>query len=298
MLRKNITKKSVLRRAHALTKRAVMPLGANDYRPYLVRSSLLIVFIVVMIGFQLSYNFVQTGSVLGVTTNITSPDLLGETNAQRSAAAEKPLQLNAKLSAAAADKARDMFAKQYWAHISPTGTTPWAWFKKVDYNYVEAGENLARGFGTSGGVVTAWMNSVDHRANILDPNYSDVGFAVQRGVLDGKATTLVVALYGQPAKDNTYARSINDPGMVLAAKSINLNPLTRLGIGIQSMAPVLLGSIVLILFVALVALMAHAYRKRLPFAFRRDWHRHHGLYKAVGMMSLVVILVMLYGGGR
>ena len=60
-------------------------------------------------------------------------------------------------------------------------------------------ENLARGNVGAEKIVAAWMRSPGHRANILNPNYRDVGFAVVNGTLVGGQTTLVVAHYGQSA---------------------------------------------------------------------------------------------------
>jgi uncharacterized protein YkwD len=37
------------------------------------------------------------------------------------------------------------------------------------------GENVAAGFNSPGDVMSAWMGSPDHRANILDPHYTDIG---------------------------------------------------------------------------------------------------------------------------
>lgn len=293
---RHVTKKSLAKRTHVAVRRMVVPHKDNDYRPHLIRAGGIALLVVIVAAFQLSYNFVQTGSVLGQTTDITTDQLLASTNAQRRMNGEKPLVVNEKLSQAAANKAQDMFAKQYWAHTSPSGVAPWAWFERANYHYAEAGENLARGFSTSDGVVTAWMDSADHRANILDNNYTDIGFAIQRGVLDGKTTTLVVAFYAEPQASSAGMQ--NDRQAVLAATSSNLGPLTRVGIGIQSMTPALLGSIVILVGAAIIALIAHRYRDKLPFALRKDWRRHHGLYKALGMISLVVVLVMLYGGGQ
>ena len=106
------------------------------------------------------------------------------------------LSLNPELSAAALQKANDMLAKNYWAHNAPDGRTPWEFIKESGYVYVYAGENLARGFTTSTDVTTAWMNSPSHKANLLSSNYTDVGFAVVTGTLDGEETVLVVQEFG------------------------------------------------------------------------------------------------------
>jgi uncharacterized protein YkwD len=141
----------------------------------------------------------QYPAVLGdATSAITVSDLLRYTNLQREAKGLAPLTMNPELTHAAQLKAKDMFAKDYWAHVSPDGTTPWVWIHESGYDYLYAGENLARGFSSSSDVVTAWMNSPEHRANMLSPNYTDIGFAVADGTLTGTQTTLVVQEFGSP----------------------------------------------------------------------------------------------------
>lgn len=134
--------------------------------------------------------------ILGYATDIHVEQLLASTNAQRQAKGLAPLTLNAKLSAAAAAKAQDMFEKNYWAHNSPAGATPWDFIIQEGYRYTVAGENLAKNFTTSGGVVDAWMASPTHRDNIVKPSYREIGFAVVNGVLNGEETTLVVQFFG------------------------------------------------------------------------------------------------------
>lgn len=49
------------------------------------------------------------------------------------------------------------------------------------YNPAYAGENIAFGQTTPEEVVTAWMNSPGHRANILNPNFTEIGVGVAQG---------------------------------------------------------------------------------------------------------------------
>ena len=63
-----------------------------------------------------------------------------------------------------------------------------------------AGENLARDFGDTGSVITAWMNSPTHRDNIVNGKYREIGVAVVDGVLNGVETTLVVQMFGNRAQ--------------------------------------------------------------------------------------------------
>jgi hypothetical protein len=64
------------------------------------------------------------------------------------------------------------------------------------YDYVYAGENLAKGFNSSQGVHNAWMASKSHRENILNANYREVGIAVVPGELNGDYVILVVQMFG------------------------------------------------------------------------------------------------------
>lgn len=79
-----------------------------------------------------------------------------------------------------------------------SGTTPWDFITGSGYQYEYAGENLAKNFMFSQGVVDAWMNSPSHKENLMRKDYTDVGFAVVNGVLNGEETTLVVQLFGKP----------------------------------------------------------------------------------------------------
>jgi uncharacterized protein YkwD len=163
---------------------------------------------VLIFAVQLTFNYQVTGQfdVLGYATNVSNSGLLAETNAERSVAGLGTLKLNSKLNAAAQSKAQDMVDDNYWAHDSPDGKTPWFWFDLAGYSYSKAGENLAYGFATSTDVVDGWMNSPPHRANILDSEYTEVGFGIMDGAtFQGNENTVVVAMYAKPLKASTPA---------------------------------------------------------------------------------------------
>jgi hypothetical protein len=144
--------------------------------------------------------------VLGVSTNISIDRLFQLTNEQRKANGLSVLTLNSQLSNGAAGKAQDMFTKNYWAHFAPDGGTPWGFIHGAGYQYIYAGENLARGFNTADEVVSAWMASPGHRANMLSSNYKEIGFAVQSGSLTGEDTTLVVQFFGSRTETTAPVR--------------------------------------------------------------------------------------------
>ena len=293
MFHKKKTLKSRLQRTYRHAVLLLFPHRHNQYQPYLVRGSSIIGVVLLVVAIQAFYNFSNSGSVLGGHSSVTARALLDETNQQRAEDGLAPLKLNDMLSTAATLKARNMLSEQYWAHESPQGETPWHWFEEAGYTYTYAGENLAKGFSSTEDVIQAWMNSPEHRQNILDRQYQDVGFAVIPGILQGEQTMLVVALYGAP---KTEAAVMNPT--VLAATDTSQGPIGAFGEKLRSMPPLALASIVMLLVVSLVAALAQLYYRRLPQPVRTSWRRHHGLYKALGMVTLVVVLVTIYGGGK
>lgn len=277
-------------------KLAVIPHKENHYRPHLVRRYGLLIVFAFVVAFQAGYNFFSTGAILGEATTIDTVELFEQTNEERKKHAIKPLQFDERLSEAAHLKAQDMFSRQYWAHTAPDGTTPWYWLKEVDYRYAYAGENLAKDFRSDQGVLAAWMNSNEHRQNVLNTRFSQVGFAVVDGVLNGKATTLIVGLYGAPA-DHTVVGSQTAPGV--AAESGSVSVASQFGVMLRSLPPTILGLIAILIVLTGTALLAHAYRNKLPKNLRQSWYRrHHGLIKSGGMLSLIVIMILLYSGGQ
>ena len=149
--------------------------------------------------------------VLGFASNISSESILQLTNQKRSDFGLHGLRLDQKLSQAAQSKAADMFARDYWAHVTPTGEQPWKFITATGYTYLYAGENLARDFADPQAVVDAWLASPTHRENLLNANYDDIGIAVVNGDLAGIETTLIVQMFGsrkvatQPAEVSKLA---------------------------------------------------------------------------------------------
>lgn len=281
-------------RLHGYVRHLLVPHKANQYRPHLVRRyGLAAVLLVAAVAWMSSVRLPQT-AVLGAEARFTPAELLTLSNKERTANGEAPLAYNPALAHAAYLKAQDMFAKHYWAHVAPDGTTPWSWFKDVGYNYQAAGENLAKNFPTAQATTVAWMASPEHRQNILNKNYQDVGYAVLDGTLDGKATTLVVALYGQPAA----TPAVSGAAVVSAPPRYSFSPLTWLGLTVQSLSPAVLGALILLLLAASVALAAHAYRRKLPRSLRDSWYRHHGAMKAVGLLAFIIFIINISAGGQ
>lgn len=97
------------------------------------------------------------------------------TNKQRTSHGLKPLKIDPTLSKMARDKSQDMANNHYFSHTSPTYGSPFNMMKQYGISYSYAGENIAEGQQTPQEVVNAWMNSPEHRANILNPHYTQIG---------------------------------------------------------------------------------------------------------------------------
>ncbi len=140
-------------------------------------------------------------ATLAYSTEMSRSVLLSGTNTQRANNGVGALTINSKLNTSAQAKANDMIARDYWAHNTPDGNEPWVFFDAAGYSYTKAGENLAYGFATSNDTIIGWMNSPSHKANLLDPKFTEVGFgfANSPNFVGTGQETIVVAHYAEPA---------------------------------------------------------------------------------------------------
>lgn len=96
-------------------------------------------------------------------------------NEERAKYGLRPLSENWELSRVARYKSQDMKDNRYFSHTSPTYGSPFTMMKNFGITYRSAGENIAMGQRTPKEVVTAWMNSSGHRANILNASFTEIG---------------------------------------------------------------------------------------------------------------------------
>lgn len=111
-------------------------------------------------------------------------------NRERAQSGESPLQPNPRLEQAAAAHCRELISDNYFAHVSPSGETPVDRIRTTGYiprpsdGYV-IGENLAWGtyqLSTPQAIVSAWIASAGHLANILEAQYRETGIGVTAAV--------------------------------------------------------------------------------------------------------------------
>ncbi len=116
-------------------------------------------------------------------------ELVNDTRAQNN---QPPLKRNDALDYAARYHARDMKEDNYFSHDSKdrngsTLTTVCSWSARIDkfyFNRSWLGENIAAGYSDPQTVMNGWLGSPDHRANILNGSFREIGV----GYWDGGGT--------------------------------------------------------------------------------------------------------------
>jgi uncharacterized protein YkwD len=101
-------------------------------------------------------------------------DVLARTNVQRALAGCRALRFDGRLAAAARAHSADMVNRHYFEHDSPDGRTPADRTAAAGYSDY-GGENIAYGQTSAAEVMSDWMGSPGHRANILDCDFTAVG---------------------------------------------------------------------------------------------------------------------------
>lgn len=178
----------------------VIPHERNNYHPHVLSHRFLALLSILVITIKVaSISFVVLSPAsISEATAISSETIVSLANTARAENGLGELTPNSLLSRAAQNKANDMLARQYFAHNTPDGLTPWTFIKAVGYSYSTAGENLAIDFTQAENVQTAWMNSPGHRANILNGSFQEIGIGIAKGSYDNHETTIVVQMFGTP----------------------------------------------------------------------------------------------------
>lgn len=118
--------------------------------------------------------------VLGVS-DINVFDLYNGVNTYRVSKGVAPLSLSPKLTASAVAKCNDMVEKVYFSHYSPDGSAPWVFMDSAGAMGSPRGENLANAFSSSRDTLESWIKSPTHERNLVDDNFTDVGYGVCLG---------------------------------------------------------------------------------------------------------------------
>jgi uncharacterized protein YkwD len=113
-------------------------------------------------------------------------DLLRAVNAERVKAKLPALKPNDTLTLIAEFYACRLVEGDFFSHVDPfDGSTVDRRASDFGYPFLKIGENLAAGQRDAEQTLLEWLNSPGHKANILDPSYTDVGVAVKEGHKSG-----------------------------------------------------------------------------------------------------------------
>lgn len=104
-------------------------------------------------------------------------EILDLTNSERT----NPLKIDKCLSDQAVERAKFLIRINEFNHYTSDGTTPWKFIKKCG-RYDHAGENLAKYFTNNNKMYNAWMNSENHRKNILNENFEKIGIGCYENI--------------------------------------------------------------------------------------------------------------------
>lgn len=126
-------------------------------------------------------------------------------NKERASRGMRKLRANGKLRRAAESHSRNMTRNDFFAHVSPAGTTPLQRVKAAGYlsgaGSWSVGENIAWGeqhLSTPRQIMRAWMQSPGHKANILNRRFRHVGIGVSLGApIDGASGATYTTAFGK-----------------------------------------------------------------------------------------------------
>ncbi|WP_019875805.1 CAP domain-containing protein [Sporichthya polymorpha] len=116
----------------------------------------------------------EAASVSGSTRAELRTDVVASVNAARAKAGCKPLKVSSQLTTAAQRHADDMVRTNLFSHTSANGRSWITRIKKAGFKK-PGGENIARGHTSTERVMTAWLKSPGHRANILNCKFRQIG---------------------------------------------------------------------------------------------------------------------------
>lgn len=102
-------------------------------------------------------------------------------NEERAKAGCGPLTEDPQLRASAQGHSDDMAARDFFDHTNPDGADPGRRITAAGYRWSTYGENIAKGQQTASSVMTSWMNSEGHRANILNCSFKNIGVGIHDG---------------------------------------------------------------------------------------------------------------------
>jgi uncharacterized protein YkwD len=193
-----------------------MPLSADvpradgaDARLVTVRGARIIIAValIALLGALVAPTARSGRAATRVTLTSLESGVLSALNQIRAQHGLQPLKISAPLTASAAQHSREMGTAGYFQHNSNDGTAFWKrighWYGSTGYGYWSVGENLLWSSPEvdAPGALQLWMNSPEHRANILTARWREIGISAQHyaaapGTYKGLEVTIITTDFG------------------------------------------------------------------------------------------------------
>jgi len=129
--------------------------------------------------------------------NLNTSEIININNTARKELGLQPLVFSPELTKATRLKLSNMQTEHYFNHYNANGKSLKNFLNDVNYNYLYAGENLARNYNDNHELVQAWLDSPTHRHNMLYPNFNEVGIAFAYVNLNGVDQLVTVMMFGK-----------------------------------------------------------------------------------------------------
>ncbi|MBI5037146.1 MAG: CAP domain-containing protein [Candidatus Kerfeldbacteria bacterium] len=139
---------------------------------------------------------------------------LNAINEERTAAGLNSLVLHDMLNEIALARVNDMVSKVYFGHDYDQMGTVVEFAEKIELPYIYIGENLALGYSDPISLVSAWMDSPDHRKNLLNGNYRGFGLAATE-TPDGM---LIATIFSDVVPKSTNPAALDQPVSIIRAE--------------------------------------------------------------------------------
>ena len=143
-------------------------------------------------------------------------EVLELVNEERSEKGLNPLELDNKLTNIAKEHSQSMAMNDFVSHEDPTdGSSPQDRIDEGGYEWTRWGENVAAGQSTPEEVMTGWMNSADHRSNLLNPDFTEIGIGYEFMVDDKGSVNYNhywTQVFGTPLSNNRNTPVANTSG--------------------------------------------------------------------------------------
>jgi uncharacterized protein YkwD len=124
---------------------------------------------------------VPTTAAYAATTADGTATVVALVNQERAEAGCSPVTANSRVTTAAQKHAQDQADRQTMTHVGSDGSNAGERIERAGYDWRKYGENVAWGTTSPEQVMQMWMDSADHRRNILNCAFKHIGV----GVVDG-----------------------------------------------------------------------------------------------------------------